>query len=129
MNERVYDATLCRTVTTEQTAKAMGSGSLAVLATPALVALMEECACKALEGFLEEGQTSVGTALTMHHTAATPVGMEVRVKAEVSKIDGRKIVFTITAEDEKGEIGNCTHERFLVMAERFTEKTYQKLER
>ena len=55
--------------------------------------------------------------------------MEVRVKAEVSQIDGRRIVFTITAEDEKGEIGNCTHERFLVMAERFTEKTYQKLER
>ena len=116
-------------VTTEKTAKEMGSGSLPVLATPALVAMMEHCACKALESALEEGQTSVGTGLQLSHTAATPVGMTVTCTAKVSAVEGRKICFEITASDEKGEIGFCRHERFLVLADRFTEKTYQKLEK
>ena len=119
----------CFAVTTEQTAKAMGSGSLEVLATPALVAMMEQCACKALEGALEEGQTSVGIGLQLQHTAATPVGMNVFCEARVVAVDGRKIRFEITARDDKDQIGSCIHERFLVMAERFTEKTYQKLEK
>jgi predicted thioesterase len=119
----------CFAVTTEQTAKAMGSGSLEVLATPALVAMMEQCACKALEGALEEGQTSVGIGLQLQHTAATPVGMSVFCEARVVAVDGRKIRFEITARDDKDQIGHCVHERFLVMAERFTEKTYQKLEK
>ena len=121
-------ATCIYTVTTEKTAKAMGSGSLEVLATPALVAMMEECACKAVESVLEEGQTSVGTGLQMSHTAATPVGMNVTCTAVVTAFEGRKILFEITAKDAGGEIGKCTHERFVVYANRFTEKTYKKLE-
>ena len=126
MNE--MNATLEYTVTEAQTAKTMKSGALAVLATPALVAMMEECACKALEGSLEEGQTSVGTALSLKHTAATPVGMKVTITAVLTEKEGRRLLFDVVANDEKGEIGRCTPERCLVMAERFTEKTYQKLE-
>ncbi len=122
-----YSATLEKLVTSELTAKAMGSGCLEVFATPALVALCEECACKALEGALEEGQTSVGIGLQLQHSAATPVGMKVFCTAHVTAWEGRKIVFDISARDEKGEIGHCVHERFLVYGDRFTEKTYQKL--
>lgn len=125
---KTLSATCIYTVTTEKTAKAMGSGSLEVLATPALIAMMEECACKATEPILEEGETSVGTGLQMSHTAATPVGMQVTCTAVVTSVEGRKILFEITASDEKGEIGKCIHERFVVYADRFTEKTYKKLE-
>lgn len=127
MNKQL-SATILYTVTPDKTAKAMGSGSLEVLATPALVAMMEECACKALEGVLEEGQTSVGTGLQLQHSAATPVGMQVSCKATVTSFEDRRILFEITAEDAKGQIGRCIHERFVVYAERFTEKTYKKLE-
>ena len=127
MNKQL-SATTVHTVTPEKTAKAMGSGSLEVLATPALIAMMEECACKALEGVLAEGQTSVGTGLQLQHSAATPVGMQVTCKATVTTLEDRRILFEITAEDAKGQIGKCVHERFVVFAERFTEKTYKKLE-
>ena len=115
-------------VTEQDTALALGSGSLPVLATPRMVALMEEAACAAIAPALGEGQTSVGTALTIAHSAATPVGMDVRAVAEVTAVNGRAISFQVTAYDTVGEIGSGTHERFLVMAERFTEKAYGKLD-
>jgi len=114
-------------VSRETTAKAAGSGSLLVYGTPYLVALMEKAACTALEPFLEEGQSSVGTRLDVHHDSATPVGMEVRAEAEVTAVEGRKITFRVSAWDEKGPIGGGTHERFLIRTESFLQKTYDKI--
>ena len=103
------------------TAVTMGSGSLKVFATPAMIALIEKAACKALEGQLEDGQTTVGTKLDVAHVAATPVGMN------VTAIDNRRLVFEVVARDEKDIIGKGIHERFIVNAEKFTAKTYGKV--
>lgn len=111
----------------EDTAAAVCSGCLLVYATPCMVALMEGAACEALEGALGEDQTTVGIELNIAHTAATPVGMEVRAEAEVTAVDGKIITFQITAYDEKGKIGEGTHKRAIVNTQRFLDKTYNKL--
>jgi len=111
-------------VNAANTARAMGSGTLEVLATPALVALMEQAAVKALP--LPPGQTSVGTLMDVRHTAATPLGMKVWAEAQLCAVDGRRLVFTVTAYDEKEQIGAGTHERFLVDVQRFLEKAAAK---
>ncbi len=123
----IIKATVTETVTEQNTALSVGSGSLPVYATPAMLALIEKAACKSLEGVLGEGETTVGTLLNVKHIAATPVGMQVSATAELIERDGRKFVFSVTASDESGIIGEGTHERFSVFAERFTEKTYSKL--
>lgn len=120
-------ATVNETVTDLNTAKSVGSGSLAVYATPAMLALIEKAACVALEGALNEGETSVGTLLNVKHLAATPVGMQVSATAELVERDGRKLVFKVSASDECGLIGEGMHERFVVYSEKFTDKTYAKL--
>ena len=112
----------------KDTAMAHGSGTLAVLATPRMIALMEESAYKCIDKYLEEGQSSVGTYLDVKHLAATPVGMEVYAESEVTEVDGRKVVFSVKAYDEKGLIGEGKHERFIVFSEKFVAKTYQKLD-
>jgi len=106
------------------TAKTMGSGSLDVLATPALVAMMEEAAVRALN--LAEGQSTVGVSLNIKHTAATPLGMKVWADAELIEIDRRRLVFQIEAYDEKELIGSGTHERFIIDVEKFMTKTHSK---
>lgn len=115
------------TVELADTALEVGSGSLRVYATPCMAALMEGAACDCLEGYLPEGQTSVGAALDLKHTSATPVGMGVRANAKLTAVEGRKLTFEIEAFDEAGSIGSAVHERFLVSEERFLEKTYEKL--
>ncbi len=120
-------ATVTESVTEANTAKSVGSGSLAVYATPAMLALIERAACVALDGVLGEGETSVGTLLNVKHIAATPVGMQVSATAELVERDGRKLVFNVSASDECGLIGEGMHERFIVYSEKFTEKTYSKL--
>lgn len=114
------------TVTVTNTAKALGSGTLEVLATPMMVALMENAAIKALQ--LSDEQTSVGTCLDIKHIAATPVGMKVWAEAEIIEADGRRLVFNIEAYDEKEKIGEGRHERFIVSSERFITKTNSKLD-
>lgn len=111
----------------EDTAAAVCSGSLLVYATPCMVALMEGAACNALEGVLGEDQTTVGIELNIAHTAATPVGMEVRAEAEVTAVEGKIITFQISAFDEKGKIGEGTHKRAIVNTQKFLDKTYDKL--
>ncbi|MEL1135817.1 thioesterase family protein [Desulfitobacterium sp. THU1] len=106
------------------TAKTMGSGSLDVFATPALVAMMEEAAVNALT--LEDGQSSVGVALDIKHTAATPLDMKVWAVAELIEIDRRRLVFKLEAFDEKELIGTGVHERFLIDAEKFMSKALLK---
>lgn len=114
------------TVTSEICAKAVGSGTLDVFATPALIALVEKAATLAVSAELDEGMTSVGTKLDFSHTAATPIGMKATATATLIEIDGRRLVFSVSASDEVGEIGNGTHERFLVNAEKFLAKTNAK---
>ena len=114
-------------VSENNTAQAMGSGSLPVYATPAMTALMEQAAANLVEGCLPEGWTSVGVALNIVHTAATPQGLEVRAAAEVTAIDGRSIAYRVTAWDEMGIIGSGTHERVAVPAEHFLKKAEGKL--
>ena len=117
------------TVTENDTAKVFGSGELLVLATPRMIALMEECSYKCISADLDEGASTVGTSLNVKHLSATPVGMEVTVEAEISEIDGRRVCFLVKAYDECGLIGEGTHERFIVFSEKFTQKTYSKLEK
>lgn len=109
------------------TAKTVGSGDLLVYATPCMVALMEGAAYESIAPYLAEGESSVGTKMEVSHLSATPVGMSVRAESVVTAVDGRKITFSITAFDEAGEIGKATHERVIIKAERFLEKTYDKL--
>ena len=111
----------------EDTAAEVGSGSLLVYATPCMVALMEGAACEAITAALPEEKTSVGIALNISHLAATPVGMEVRAEAEVTEVEGNTITFQITAYDEAGKIGEGTHKRAIVTAQRFLDKVYAKL--
>lgn len=114
-------------VTEKNTAVAMGSGVLKVYATPAMCALMEKAASDLMDTLVEAGNTTVGISLNIVHTAATPVGMKVTAKAEITGVDGRKISFKVTACDEAGEIGTGTHERFIVGAEKFQSKVNSKL--
>ena len=118
--------TLSTTVTEEKLACNMKSGSLPVLATPAMAALMEETAAAALSIFLDEGETSVGTALDLKHTAATPLGMKVTATAEIIEVDRRRVTFQVTVRDEQEEIGSARHDRFIVGAEKFLAKANAK---
>ncbi len=107
-------------------ANAVGSGLLPVFATPAMTALIEQAASQLLEERLPEGWTSVGIALDIEHTSATPEGMKVRAEAELTAVEGRKATFAVRAFDEAGEIGHGTHVRFAVEAARFMEKAESK---
>lgn len=118
--------TLERTVTEEVTAKAMGSGELPVFATPAVVALAEECAWKSVAGGLEEGQGTVGTRMELSHLAATPLGMTVRCETELVEIDRRKLVFAIAAYDGVDKVAEGRHERFIVDNAKFLSKAEGK---
>jgi predicted thioesterase len=114
------------TVTEADTAAKLGSGLVPVFGTPALVALMESAAVKALDGHLDAGQTTVGTRIDIRHLAATPVGMKVRARAELIAIDGRKLTFQIEAWDESEKIGEASHERFIVDTEKFAARAKSK---
>ncbi len=111
----------------EDTAAAIGSGLLLVYATPCMVALMEGAACEAIAPVLSEEKSSVGTALNIAHISATPIGLEVRAEAVVTKVEGNTIYFDVTAYDEKGKIGEGTHTRVVVTAQRFLDKAYSKV--
>lgn len=111
----------------EDTARVVGSGDLLVYATPCMVALMEGAAYESIAPFLAGDESSVGVSMNVAHTAATPVGMEVRAESVVTAVEGRKVTFEIVAYDEAGEIGRATHQRVIIKAERFLEKTYDKL--
>ena len=121
------EATVQLTVSTADTALSMGSGTLEVLATPAVVALMEQAACKVLEHSAEPGTTTVGTHISIEHLSASPVGASVTAKAVLTQAEGRKYCFDIEAYDNAGLIAKGKHERFLVKSGRFMEKTNHKV--
>ena len=114
-------------VTEQQTAKYLGSGDLAVFATPCMIALMENTAYKSVQPFLDPGQGTVGTLLNVKHLAATPVGMEVRCETKLIEIDRKRLVFEVKAFDACGLIGEGTHERFVIDNQKFMQKANGKL--
>lgn len=114
-------------VTEDKLAVNVGSGSLAVFATPSMTALMEKSACNCLSDYLDDEETTVGTELNIRHLSATPEGMKVTAEAVLTEINGREFTFEVTASDETGVIGKGLHKRFLVYSEKFTAKTYEKL--
>lgn len=114
--------TVTHSVTTKDTAKTVKSGTLDVLATPVLSALMEEAAVKAIAAFLPPDETTVGGYIALTHKAPTKVGDRVTVIATVSKVDGRKIHYHITAKDTQKDIGEAEHTRFIVNAHDFMKK-------
>ncbi|PLX10136.1 MAG: thioesterase [Marinilabiliales bacterium] len=106
----------------KDTAAAYGSGMVKVFASPAMIAFMENTALKAVLDFLPQGYNTVGTAVNVSHIKATPVGMKVTCKAEIVKIEGRKLVYAVKAWDEEGLIGEGEHTRFIIDLERFMSK-------
>ena len=115
------------TVTEKNTAFALGSGSLKVFATPAMIRLIEQAAAELVDKNLPPEMTSVGTALNIKHTAPTPIGMNVRADVKIISVDGRKIIFEVAAHDARGEIGRGSHERFIVDRKKFQSKADAKI--
>ena len=115
------------TVDESRSAETMGSGSLRVYATPALVARLEHAACEALKGMLEDGVTTVGTQMNVSHVAATPIGMTVRAEAVLTAQEGRAYTFAIEAYDDAGLIGKAEHQRVAVKTDKFMARTNAKL--
>ena len=116
-------------VINEKTAESVGSGDTRVYATPAMVALVEKTAVVTLDGYLEEGKTTVGTLLNVKHLAATPVGMKVNCECVLSQVDGRRLVLDFKVYDECGLVGEGTHERFIVNKESFSKRAEEKLKK
>lgn len=114
------------TVSPANTASAVGSGLLPVFATPSMIALMENAAVNAVQSALEEGQGTVGTHMDVSHDAATPVGMAVYAEAELTAVDGRKLIFAVRAFDQAGPIGGGVHERFIITNDRFLAKARKR---
>ena len=113
-------------VGTRDTAPHVGSGKIKVLATPVMVGLMEEASLNAVEGLLPQGYQTVGTRLDITHVAATPVGLHVTARAELTKVEGRRLTFRIWADDERDRIGEGTHERIIVNVARFDARAQEK---
>ena len=110
------------TVGAENTALVLGSGDMEVLATPAMVALMENAAMKAVADYLPEGSTTVGIEISTSHLKASAVGANVVAEATLEEVDGRRLVFSLKAWDDAGVIGEGKHTRFIVDRERFLSK-------
>ena len=116
-------------VTMENTAVAMGSGTLRVFATPAMIALIEGCCAESVEELLGEGITSVGTNVNIDHLAASPLGAGIVCKSNLTAFDGRKLDFAVEVFDNAGLIGKGTHTRFTVKADSFLKKANAKLDK
>lgn len=111
----------------EHTAPFVGSGRIAVLATPVMINVIEAAALNAIEHLLPEGHQSLGIHLDVGHTAATPVGLQVTATAEVTAVEGRTIRFRVEARDPFETIGGGTHERVVVSVKRFDERVQRKV--
>jgi fluoroacetyl-CoA thioesterase len=97
-----------------------------VFATPVMILIMENAALNAVREYLEPGESVVGTGVNVRHLAATPVGHRVTAEAEVTRVDGRRIEFKVSARDEKEEIGNGTHDRMVVDLDRLGQRLAAK---
>lgn len=115
-----------RVVEEQDTARVHGSGTLRVLATPAMAAWMEHTAMESVQPQLGEGEGTVGTLLELRHLAPTPVGMAVTCESTLVEAQGRRLVFEVEAFDETGKIGEAKHERFIIRSEAFQAKADSK---
>src|SRR5215470_3790814 len=115
-------------VAPEHTAPRVGSGRIAVLATPVMINVIEAAALAAVEHFLPAGHQSLGIHLDVRHFAATPVGLRVTATAEVTGVEGRTITFRVEARDERETIGVGTHERVVVNVARFDDRVQRKVD-
>jgi fluoroacetyl-CoA thioesterase len=122
----VGEATLV--VATTQTARHLGSGEVDVLATPIMIALMEDAARTLVDSELDPGQMSVGVNLNVTHLAATPIGMRVTARAKLLAVEGRKLTFKVEAHDEREKIGEGTHTRAIINLDRFMARAKEKAE-
>ena len=106
----------------------VGSGLVSVFATPMMIAAIENTAAASVAGELEEGKTTVGTLVNVSHVAATPEGMEVRIETELTEIapNGKILTFKVAAYDEAGLIGEGTHQRVVVLREKFEARAQAK---
>ncbi len=111
----------------EHTASFVGSGRIAVLATPVMINVIEAAALSAVEHLLPAGHQSLGIHLDVGHVAATPVGLRVIASAEVVRVEGRTITFRVEARDEVEAIGGGTHQRVVVSVARFDERVQRKV--
>ena len=117
--EAGLSATLDRTVGQGDTAEALGSGSLPVLGTPRLLAWCEAATCAALAPALDDGQTSVGTRISLEHTAPSALGATVQVTASSVHVDGKLVRFSVAARQDGKLVGSGEVTRVVVDAERF----------
>lgn len=122
MLEKGLSARSAATVVPGNTAAAMGSGDLPVFATPAMVALMEHAAMKAVAAELEEGATTVGAEMNVTHIKPSGLGAEITATAVLTAVEGRKLTFNVGARDAEGMIGEGVHVRFVVDRTRFMAK-------
>lgn len=97
-----------------------------VFATPFLGGLMERVSAELIDEHLQAGEQSVGISMNLKHLAATPLGMEVRIKTEISAVEGKKLTFRLEAFDEAEKIGEATHERFIINADKFNARVADK---
>ena len=111
----------------EHTAPFVGSGRIAVLATPVMINVIEAAALDAVEHLLPAGHQSLGIHLDFSHVAATPVGLQVTATAEVVRVEGRTITFRVEARDPFEAIGGGTHQRVVVSVARFDERVQRKV--
>ena len=118
--------TASKYVTDSDTAVSVKSGTLKVLATPVLAALMEEAAVNALAEYLPKEQTTVGGYIAVRHNAATLPGHRIEAEAKITHVENKKISFHITASDDKGPVGEAEHTRFIVDTESFMERVKNK---
>ncbi|MEG0570564.1 MAG: thioesterase family protein [Oscillospiraceae bacterium] len=114
-------------VNEQMLATQLKSGDVPVLATPIMVALMEQASSNCLAQFLEEGFTSVGTSIQTTHLCATPLNMQVKAVSEIIEVNNREIKFKVKAYDEKELIGEGVHIRFILNKEKFITKANEKL--
>ena len=98
-----------------------------VFATPFLAGFMERVSAELINEYIEADEQSVGISMDLKHTAATPLGMEIRVKTEVTAVDGAKLTFKLEAWDEAEKIGEATHERFIIKPEKFMNRLAKKM--
>jgi len=110
----------------QHSASLVFAGAPDVFSTPALGALIEATAAGWLAKQIDAGQTSVGSQIVINHTAATPQGITITVEAKVTAIDGRRVDYEWTARDNREQVGNGTHQRFVVDAERFMSRLATK---
>jgi predicted thioesterase len=113
-------------VTPEMTAAAYGNPGILVLGSPKLLALFEEAAIRAIAPGLGEGEASVGTRFEFVHAAPTPVGMRIRARATLARLDGRRAVFRLEAWDDVDKVAEGEHERAVIDLARFRDRAEKK---